>query len=195
MKIHALAFFAFTAVICSAAEPNFKDPFTADTPVPERRASRGDWSIADGVARCTQDDELYKKNKDHGPILFYDFPATDATYRFAVKPSGVQSLVFTLNGEKGHVFRFVTTSRGTGFRAFPPGDEKSIQTAIQKEWKATEGEWTPVEVAVKGGKVVVTFGNHEAITIEHPSYADAKVNFSIGFAFGTLEVKDVAATK
>lgn len=194
MRIHALAILALAAT-CSAAEPVFKDPFTAGTPVPERRALRGDWKIADGIAKCTQDDELYKKNKDHGPILFYDMPATDATYRFAMKPSGVQSIVFTLNGEKGHVFRFVTAGRGTGFRAFPPGAETSVQTGYEKTWTAPEGEWTEVVVSSKGGTVTVKFGNYEPITLEHASYADPKVNFSIGFAFGTLEVKNVEATK
>ncbi len=46
-----------------------------------------------------------------------------------------------------------------------------------------------------GGRAVVTFGDHPPVTIEHASYGAAKVNFSIGFAFGSLEVKDVAVTK
>ncbi len=196
MEFRALCLAAVLGFAASAAAgPVFKDPFTAGTPVPERRAMRGDWAIADGIARCTQDDELYKKNKDHGPILFYDFPATDATYRFAVKPSGCQSLVFTLNGAEGHVFRFVTGAKGTGFRAFPPGGEKSVQTGVRPDWKFPDGAWTEVVVEVKGSRATVTFGTNEPITLEHAAYATAKVNFSIGFAFGTLEVKDVEASK
>jgi len=195
MKLRALCLSILAAASALAAEPVFTDPFTAAAKVPERRAMRGDWTIADGIARCTQDDALYTKYKDHGPILFYDLPATDATYRFAVKPKGCQSIVFTLNGEKRHVFRFVTGAKGTGFRAFPPGSEKSIQTGLQADWKFPEGEWTNVSVAITGGRAVVTFGGHPPVTVEHASYAAAKVNFSIGFAFGSLEVKDVAVTK
>jgi hypothetical protein len=196
MKIPAFCLAAVLAfAACAAAEPAFKDPFTAGTAAPERRAMRGDWIIADGIARCTQDDELYKKNKDHGPILFYEVPATDATYRFAVKPSGCQSVVFTLNGAEGHVFRFVTGAKGTGFRAFPADHEKSVQTGVRPDWKFPEGEWTAVVVDVKGTKATVTFGANEPVTLEHAGYTTAKVNFSIGFAFGTLEVKGVEASK
>lgn len=39
-----------------------------------------------GVATCAQDDELYKKNKDHGPVIWYDVSFTDATVRFASRP-------------------------------------------------------------------------------------------------------------
>lgn len=84
---HALIFplLLLTTLPLRAGEPLFIDPFTATNPVPERRALRGDWQIENGVAQVTQDDALYKKHKDHGPILFYDFPATRATYHYAVK--------------------------------------------------------------------------------------------------------------
>ncbi|MBU6178791.1 MAG: hypothetical protein KGR69_03965 [Verrucomicrobia bacterium] len=194
IKFRALCLSVLAAASAPAGEPVFTDPFTAGAEVPERRAMRGDRAIAGGIARCTQDDALYTKYKNHGPILFHDLPAIDAAYRFAVKPKGCRSIVFTLNGEKGHVFRFVTGAKGTGFRAFPPGSEKSIQTGLQADWKFPEGEWTNVSVAVTGSRAVVTFGDHPPVTIEHAGYGAAKVNFSIGFAFGTLEVKDVAVT-
>lgn len=192
MKLQTLSLFALAATALVAAEPVFKDSFTEATAVPERRAMRGDWQIAEGIAKCIQDDELYKKNKDHGPILFYDLPTKDATHRFAFKPSGCETVVFTLNGEGGHVFRMVTSARGSGFRAFPPGDEKSIQTRNEPEWKLAEGTWTEVMVTLKGPTATVKFGDREAVTVEHESYAAAKVNFSLGFSFGTLEVKEIS---
>lgn len=195
MKLPVLCLFFLGVMAAGAAEPVFTDPFTAAAAVPERRAMRGDWVIADGVARCTQDDELYKRNQDHGPILFYAIPTTDATIRFSFKAAACQSLVFTLNGEKGHLFRFVTGEKGTGFRAFPPGDPKSIQTGIEPRWKLPENEWTAVEVAVKGETVVVKFGEQAPVTVTYPTYAAAKVNVSIGFAFGALEVRGFEVTK
>ncbi|MCB1064919.1 MAG: hypothetical protein KDN20_18625, partial [Verrucomicrobiae bacterium] len=113
----ALAIISLAVSISTArAELPFSDPFTADAKVPERRALRAEWQIADGVAKCTQDDALYKKFKDHGPIIFYDLPTTDATVRYAMKPQGCKSAVFTLNSDEGHVFRFVTSERGTSIR-------------------------------------------------------------------------------
>ena len=72
------------AVSTGAAESLLlKDDF-ANGGSSTRRAIRGDWKIADGVASCTQDDELYKKFKNHGPIIFYDLPFDDATVRFVL---------------------------------------------------------------------------------------------------------------
>ncbi len=190
----ALTSFLFPLLVSTVAEgkdPIFTDRFEAKTKVPERRALRGDWQIGDGVAKVTQDDELYKKYKDHGPILFYDVATTDATFRYAFKPEGCKTVVFTINGD-GHVFRFVTSERSTSVRAFPAsGDQKSISTSQQNDWTLKDGVWTEVLVEVAGDKVSVTYGDHEPITIEHETYANEKTNFSIGNSFGTLSVKGV----
>ncbi|MEM1441612.1 MAG: hypothetical protein AAGF67_04685 [Verrucomicrobiota bacterium] len=191
--------FLFVALISpsilSAGEPVFTDPFEAETKVSERRAVRGDWLIENGVASVTQDDELYKKYKDHGPIIFYDVATTDATFHYAVKPQGCKSVVFTLNGENGHIFRFVSAAQGTHFRAFPPGGEKkSIATGREKSWILPEGEWTPIKVVLAGPRATITFGDHEPVIIEEPSYERPKTNFSIGFAFGSLAIKEVRVT-
>lgn len=194
MKIYRILTLLLSLSFASTAfakPPLLKDAFDADTEVPERRAMRGVWRIGGGVATVTQDDELYKKYKDHGPIVFYDLPTTNATFRYAVKPEGCKSVVFTINGD-GHVFRFVTGERGTNVRAFPPtGDHKSISTAQQPEWLLPEGEWTEVEVKVNGENVIVKFGDHVPLTVEHATYSNRKTNFSIGHSFGTLSIKNV----
>ncbi len=185
----------FTTSLLHSGEALFTDPFTADDKVAERRAMRGDWQIADGVASVTQDDALYKKFKDHGPILFYDLPTTNATFHYAVKPEGCKSIVFTLNADEGHIFRFVSAATGTSLRAFPPeGEAKSIATGREKDWILPEKEWTPVKVVIVGSSATITIGEHEPVTVEHESYDRAKTNFSIGFAYGTLAVKDVRVT-
>tara|TARA_R110002096_G_scaffold16106_50_gene55344 strand:+ start:4336 stop:4944 length:609 start_codon:yes stop_codon:yes gene_type:complete len=179
-----------------AAEPLFTDSFTALDNVAERRAQRGDWQIADGIAKCTQDDALYKKYKDHGPIIFYDFPTTDATLRYAFRPRGCKTVVFTLNGERGHVFRLVTSEKGSNSRAFPPnGDRKSIATHVAPDWKLSDGQWTQVKVTIEGKTATVKFGDEDPIQVEHVTYAEPKRNFSVGFAFGELEVKDLTVSK
>ncbi len=179
----------FFSSLARAEEEVFKDPFTTDAKVKERRALRGDWIIADGVASCTQDDDLYKKYKDHGPIIFYDHATGDCTVRFRFKPEGCKTFVFTMNAESGHIFRFVTSERGTSIRAFPPeGDKKSIEAGRGKDWVLKEGEWTAVEVVVKGEKVTVKMGEHEPIISEHSTFSKGRSNLSVGFAFGTCSV-------
>jgi hypothetical protein len=182
------------AVPAFAAAPLLKDDFS-DPKLKERRAMRGDWKFANGTATCTQDDALYKKFKDHGPILFYDLAHTDATVRFSFKADGAKTLVFTANGEKGHIFRFVMSATGTSIRAFPPDAKaKSIALATEK-LPLKSGEWVPVEVQLRGGKATVKIGGAPAKTYEHASLARPKVNLSVGFAFGSMSVKDFVVTK
>lgn len=172
-----------------------KDDFSAPN-LESRRASRGPWKFADQTATCTQDDELYKKSKDHGPILFYDLAYTDATIRFSYKAdAAVKTMVFTCNSEDGHVFRFGSSAAGTAVRAFPTDskEHKSISTGQEKTLTLKPGEWVPVTVTLRGPKVTLKIGDFEK-TYEHASYAQKKSNLSVGFSFGTLSVKDLVVT-
>lgn len=184
-----------TLLILSALSPllsaaDFKDDFTSSK-LEQRRAMRGDWKIAEGIARCTQDDELYKKNKDHGPILFYDVPTQDSTVHFAFRPQGCKTLVCTLNGAKSHVFRTITNETTTAIRAFPADStEHAAKPLAQDGPKLGQGEWTEVTIEVRGPKATVKIGKTYTKTVEDPAIAQAKTNISIGFSFGTLEVKD-----
>jgi hypothetical protein len=95
------------------AELPYTAPFTSEKH-DCRRATRGPWIVENGVASCKQDDALYKKYKDHGPVAWFDIDFTDATIQFAMKPDAdVKSFLFTINGDNGHVFRFVTSTRLT----------------------------------------------------------------------------------
>ncbi|MCA9056254.1 MAG: hypothetical protein KDA75_20635 [Planctomycetaceae bacterium] len=188
-----LASFAVGLSAGTLPKGGFSDPFDGQTQVPQRRAQRGDWQIANGVARCTQDDELYKQFKDHGPIIFYDLDYSDATIHFRYKPEECKSFVFTANGAEGHVFRFITSAAGTSLRAFPPGEEKSIQLHRAAELSLPDGQWTDVTVKLQGDTATVTIGSNPAIKVEHASLARPKTNLSVGFAFGACSFADVSA--
>lgn len=192
----ALLFLLAATVAQAADAPLLKDDFS-DAKLAGRRASRGEWKFADNAATCTQDDELYKKNKDHGPIIFYDLAYSDAHIEFAVKPDAAnKTIVFTSNGEDGHIFRVGFSQAGTAVRAFPADskDHKSIATGNEKAIKLKVGEWNKVSVDLRGSKATLTVGDFTK-TYEHASYARAKTNLSIGFSFGTVSVKDVVVTK
>jgi hypothetical protein len=194
MKTTLFLLLATTAIAADA--PLLKDDFSAPK-LEQRRASRGGWKFAEHIATCTQDDELYKKFKDHGPILFYDLAHTDAAIRFAFKPDETtKSVVFTSNGDDGHVFRIVLSSRGAGIRAFPPEekDHKSIALGNEPTAVLKPGEWTTVSVELRGPKVAVKIGDFTQ-TYEHASLSRPKTNLSIGFSFGTVSVKELAVEK
>ena len=189
--------FLFLAAAALAADaPLLKDDFLLPD-FASRRASRGEWKFAEGSATSTQDDELYKKNKNHGPILFYDLAYTDAAIRFAVKPDAVnKTVVFTANSAEGHVFRLVFGQAGMGVRAFPPEekDHKSISLGNEAVVKLKAGEWTNVSVELRGAKATVKVGEFTK-TYEHASIARAKANLSVGFSYGTVSVKELVVEK
>lgn len=196
MKTAAL--FLLLALTSPAADaPLLKDDFS-DAKLASRRALRGEWKFADNIATCTQDDELYKKFKDHGPIIFYDLAYTDAAVHFAFKPDAdTKSVVYTSNGEDGHIFRIVFSKAGASIRAFPPegkADHASIALGTEPDLKLKPGEWTQVSLELRGTKASLKVGDF-ARTYEHASFSRAKTNLSIGFAFGTVSVKGVTVEK
>ncbi|MDF1811164.1 MAG: hypothetical protein P1V20_03090 [Verrucomicrobiales bacterium] len=189
----ALFIFAFPSA--KGGEILLKDDFS-DAKDSVRRASRGDWTFSDGIASCTQDDELYKKYKDHGPIIFYDLAHKDASISFSFKATDAKSVVFTANGDKGHVFRFVMSSKGLSVRAFPPDSEtKSIATGREPDVQLNSGQWTEVSVQLKGDSATIKIGDSFEKTYQHASYDLPKKNLSIGFAFGSISVKNWVVTK
>jgi len=181
------------ASVLAADTVLLKDDF-ASASAGSRRAIRGDWKFSNGTATCTQDDELYKKHKNHGPIIFYDLPFDDATVTFAFRAEKAKAVVFTANGKDGHIFRVSWGPRGTGVRAFPP-DSKEKSTAVgQDEKPLPEGVWVPVEVMLKGSKATVKVGDGAPQVFEHASFARPKTNISVGFSFGTLSVKELSVS-
>ncbi len=194
IKIILLATLAASSLF-AADGPLLKDDFS-NAKLETRRASRGEWKYADNTATCTQDDELYKKFKNHGPIIFYDLAYEDATIRFSYKADAkVKTLVFTSNGEDGHIFRFVSSERGTTSVTFPPDSKDHKSVRLGTEGPALKpGEWVPVVVTLKGTKATVKIGDFEK-TYEHAGLARPKANLSIGFSFGTLSVKDVVVER
>lgn len=191
------ALFLLAAVTAFAADaPLLQDDFTS-AKNEQRRAARGEWKFSDNTATCTQDDELYKKNKAHGPILFYDLAYTDALIQFAVRPDAAnKTIVFTANGADGHIFRIGFGHAGTAIRAFPADskEHKSISAGNEKDLKLKPGEWTNVSVELRGSKATLKVGDFTK-TYEHASFARPKTNLSLGFSYGTVSVKDVVVSK
>lgn len=174
----------------AAAPVLLEDDFTTASSA-GRRPLRGGWTFAAGVASCTQDDELYTKHNNHGPIIFYDLPFDDATVSFAFKAEQAKAVVFTANGEKGHIFRASWGPRGSAVRAFPPGSKDKSISVGQDAKPLEQGVWIPVRVALEGPRATVTVGDAAPQVYEHESFARPKTNISVGFSFGSLHVREL----
>ncbi len=74
-------------------------------------------------------------------MIWYDAQFTDAVIKFAFKPEKAKTFVFTVNGPDGHVFRFITSERGTNIVAFPPSPDHKSKPLDRGGPKLKE-EWT-----------------------------------------------------
>jgi hypothetical protein len=164
MTLHSLASLwiaCFSFITLSAplfADTLIDDNFTSEK-LPKRQLMRGPWKVADGMATCTQDDALFEKSKQHGPIIWYDVDFSEGTVKFAIKPLGSKTFVFTLNDEKGHDFRFVLTPGGLSVRAWPVQghEEKAISLLTPKPGTPAlkDNEWLQAELKFEGKRCTI----------------------------------------
>jgi hypothetical protein len=203
MKTAFTALFALLCTVSSAAEPSLSghslqlvkagrtlivDNFTQQERA-ARRLTRGEWKIAGEIGSCTQDEELFKKYKDHGPAIWYDQEFQDAIVHFEFQPSDdCQQFVFTINGKGGHVFRFVTNEMATDVRAWDANHQGKRLVADGP--RLAKGKWIPVTVELSGPKASVQIGESYKVAVEDPSYAVSKNVVGVSFHHGTLKLRN-----
>lgn len=189
--------FTVLAVLASAAltqAGGFEDDFSKPD-LEGRQALRGEWKYENNIASCVSDPELYKKFKNHGPILRWPLEFTDGTIEFEFRPNGCQRLVFTLN-ETGHVFRivFADEKRTRIFGWAKPSKESDPETLAREgipHLADLEGRWTKVTVSIKGDGAEVAIGDEFSTKIKHACVARKKSEVTLSFAFGELAVRNV----
>jgi hypothetical protein len=112
-----------------AADLPFEDRFT-EASLTLRKLGRGSWKIENGQAICIQNDELYKKAKDHGPMITWDIPTTDSVIEFEYLPDiDVKTMIFTVNRAKGHAFRIIATADTSRVIAFAASRDETWRMA------------------------------------------------------------------
>ncbi|MCA9136862.1 MAG: hypothetical protein KDB00_08885 [Planctomycetales bacterium] len=164
---------------------------------PTRKAQRGDWKIADGMASVKQDDELYRKYQNHGPIMVYEIPHVDAKAVVEFKPQGCKTVVFTMDAaEGGHAFRVILRSESLGqpsmvlTYAEKPADDKAKPIVLDRDVpKLKEGQWHRIEVSVKGQHATVKIGD-QSFEVQHARIAQQKGIVKLGFSFGELAIRN-----
>jgi hypothetical protein len=154
-----------------------------------RRLTRGDWVVKNGVAVCAHDEELFKKFKNHGPAVWYDQEFNEGVIRFEFLASPeCKHFVFTVNGREGHVFRFVMNEAGTNIRAWD-ADHKAKQL-VKDGPPLPKGVWTPVAVELIGGKACVHIGDKYQVVVEDASYKAPKNVVGVSFHYGSVQLRD-----
>jgi hypothetical protein len=156
---------------------------------PNRRLTRGDWIVTNGVAVCAHDEELFKKFKNHGPAIWYDQEFTDGVIRFEFLASPeCKHFVVTVNGREGHVFRFVMNEAGTDIRAWD-ADHKAKQLAKTGP-PLPKAIWTPVAVELIGDEACVHIGDKYEVVVEDASYTAPKTVVGVSFHYGSVQLRN-----
>lgn len=194
---------AFTAQSTTCAADELSDDFS-QVELKGRTAERGAWKFNDHQASCVSDPELYKKFKNHGPILKWSREFSDATIELEVKANDCQRVVFTLNGD-GHVFRITladeTVNANAGASKVPTrviawatksSKENKGDTIKPKglpDLPAVNDKWVKIRLAVKGDHADLSIGDF-ATKIRHDALARDKNMVMITFAHGELAVRN-----
>ena len=195
MKFLSLMLLVFSLSL--NAEVLIQDNFTKDK-MPTRKPARGDWKISEGVISCDFSDELYKKYKNHGPIVWYNFKtSTDCTIEMEYMISGgTSSVVFSVNDAKGHVYRTTVMKDGKRKGAWSKGwlATKKSSPAGKIDYELVENKWVPVKITFKGNKMTFSIdGNSQEF--EHDGFAREKTRFNYQFVKGNLKVRNLKISK
>lgn len=162
---------------------------------PSRQALRGDWKFVEGTASCVSDPELYKKFKNHGPILRWPVSFTDGVVEFSFRPQGCERIVITLN-EDGHVFRIALSDEartrifGWVGRSSKTNKPKTIAKAGVPTSGSLDGRWVKVRMKFAGSRAEMRIGDYTA-ELKHASIGRKKGEFTLSFAGGSLAMRDV----
>ncbi len=183
------ASFVSTSVAYADVGIPFADDFSQPT-LSVRTLGRGPWKVSGSTAQCTQDDELYKKFKDHGPMITYAVPFSDAAVRYSFKPDAkVKNVVFTINSTTGHVLRIVASSSNSRAFVFTQDEHKNKPLATDLP-KFKVDEWNETCIEVRGKQVSIKIGDY-AKSFTSEEVVVPKSNVTLGFSFGTLAVRDI----
>lgn len=195
---------AWIAVVSSVnakeTSPLVADHFDSETHA-TRNATRGEWTIADGMATVAHDDELYKKFANHGPIINYEVPFDDAAAVVEFRANSCKTVVFTMDGaEGGHAFRIIMRPPPTGDKpnvgksmavtyTEKVGNDKPKMIPLSREVPALDNDhWTRLEVRLVGDKAKITV-NGKMISVQHERLDQKKKIAKIGFAFGDFAIR------
>lgn len=196
MKFVSLLLILFT--FCVHAETLIHDDFV-DEKLKSRLPARGDWKLEDKAISANFDEELFKKYKNHGPIVWYNHEAVtdcDIELEYFVT-GGVDTVMFSVNDAKGHVYRTTIKTEGSRKGAYTKGwtaKKKASLAGKLEGFDLEENKWVAVKLSFKGNKLSLTIGD-KTQEYEHDAFAREKTKFNFQFSKGMMKVRNLKISK
>jgi hypothetical protein len=201
--MYKLLSFLLLVIISSSQAETFTDDFSK-AELTERQATRGLWKFENNIATCKADPELYKKFKNHGPIIKYPRKCKAGTVEFEMKATDCSRIVFTFNGD-GHIFRLCLADKEKSSKwisnriiAWSTKSSKenkgdSIRPKEMPDAKSISGKWVKFKIAVKDKTANLSIADFTT-TIEHAALARDKNMIMLSFADGDIALKNFKFT-
>lgn len=169
-----------------------------------RLLQRGDWKLENNQIVCKSDPELYKKYKNHGPIIKWQSAFKDIDVEFEMKAVDCTRVVLTLNG-KGHIFRVTlaehlkqdkkkkiyVTNRIIAWAEQSSKENKgeTIQPKGLPTIKDVNGTWIKFRLSVKGDTCDLQIGDFKT-QVKHAALKRDKNLVQLTFAMGELSLRN-----
>lgn len=179
-----------------------EDDFSQSKYAP-RNLSKGNWTIADGVASAKHEPESDGQMKKHGPRAAYATVFTNGTISFDVKCSKCKAFVVGVDSAKPdkayHIRLKLKGKNNVGQAAlintFEPkkeGDRKAVSIKLLEEGipELNEGEWNHIEIQFSGDRAISTV-NGKSNTVKHERIALPKHVTKIELQSGEFSLRNV----
>ena len=175
------------------AEVIIDDDYSSEN-IESRQTARGAWKVKDNSISVSFDEALYKKHKDHGPMVRYTFDSTsDLTIEMEVMMSEIGKLCFQVDNDEGHLLKAIVNGAGKGsIRGFN-GKESEVVGKIKSSTE--ENKWMPVKLSFIDNKLTFSFNGSKPQVFNHPSFEKGKTKFVYKFAEGHLKARKLQISK
>ena len=134
----------------------FEDDFAAGKLSDDWSQIRGAWTISDGVVVGKE-----LKADDHAAVFHCMKKNRNSIVRYSFKLDGAKEFHFSLNYQKGHLFRIVVNSDGLAVRTDGSKRDKSIKSEPigKAHGRFEQGKWYTMQIEMLGDKVAVSTDN------------------------------------
>ena len=160
--------------LTAKAKVALSDSFDGKALAKKWTANKGDWQINDGaiVGKELASDK-------HAAVLTLGEPNKDSVIQFSFNLDGAKGFNLSFNHAKGHLFRVLINPDGVVVNKDKDKKDPKSETLKLGEAKGAfaKGQWHTIQVAVRGGDVLVKADNGIDVHASHAGLNVAKTGY------------------
>lgn len=176
------------AVIATRGELVFEDDFSGAKLQDDWQQVRGEWKISEGAVVGKE-----VKADKHAAVFHCLKKNRNSVVRFSFRLDGADQFHFSLNYQRGHLFRTIVTPDSVTVRTDHSKRDKSIRSEMLGKAAATfqPGKWYTMQIEMVGDRVAVTTDNGVKIEGQHARLDTEKPNYRFILKSQYLALDDI----